>query len=697
MILGTYRPTDAVIYSQSLRDTVWELNGRGLCQELLLELLTEADLANYLVGRLNSEASNDLIEGLYRRSGGNPLFMVNLLEELIRTQVLVFHNGLWSVGNQAEVLDTDMPESLRSLITRQLEALPQAHREMLEIGSVVGMEFSAAAMTDALPKTVEEIESACEKLSADGQFTESGNLLTWPDGTLTGSYRFQHHLYLEVIYRQINAARRARIHRKVGQRLEAGYGERAPEIAANLASHFDLGNDPERALCYCRMAGERALGLHAYREASQHLQSALEAFDQVRSRPADGDLKDPVRWELEVCTALGTALIVTRGHGDPEVEKVHSRARTLIERVDDPLSQFPTLFNLWTFSVAAADLAESAKLVTRMSELVAKAKNDELALMFHCARLRTAFFRGEFAESADSVRQLLTLYDPLLHSDLPSRYCQDEPGVIGLGVDAWRLWLQGQPDQAATQAREACKLGESLDSSYGKAFAWAWSLATLQFRGETAQLARRAEDLRRLSTERGFSVWIAWATFFEGWAAGARADEADGIALMERGLDAWYAAGTRIGEPYFLALLSERCLCAGRIDAAGERLAEARDQVEKSGERWWEAELHRLQGEVLLAAGDGDRDRGDRAEACFRRALEVASRQGATSLELRAALSLSRFGNSPDAHQLLGEVVGRFTEGHDTADLRAAQAQLSLIHPDGEKGDDSAQIPAGIG
>jgi len=113
---------------------------------------------------------------------------------------------------------------------------------------------------------------------------------------------------------------------------------------------------------------------------------------------------------------------------------------------------------------------------------------------------------------------------------------------------------------------------------------------------------------------------------------------------------------------------------------AGERVVEARDRVEKTGERWWEAELHRLQGEVLLAAAR-DGDRGDRAEACFRRALEVAGRQGATSLELRAALSLSRLASSPDAHQLLAEVLGRFTEGHDTADLRAAQTQLSLIQP----------------
>jgi len=255
MILGTYRPADAVLYSPSLRDTVKELKGRGLCQELLLELLTELDLANYLAGRLNGEAADDLITGLFRRSGGNPLFMVKLVEELIRTQALVCDDGLWGVGSQAGVLQADIPESLRSLISRYLEALPQTHKEMLEVASVVGMEFSAAAMTDAMDKTIEEIESMCDDLSTDGLFIEPADLLTWPDGTLTGNFRFQHDLYLEVIYRQIATARRARIHRKVARRLQNAWGVDSREMAAVLAKHFEQGRDSENAERYRRMAG----------------------------------------------------------------------------------------------------------------------------------------------------------------------------------------------------------------------------------------------------------------------------------------------------------------------------------------------------------------------------------------------------------------------------------------------------------
>ena len=684
LIVGTYRPAEAIVRAPAFRAMMRELEGRGLCERLDLELLTPGDVAAYVSARIDGEGTEDVATAIYERSNGNALFMVNLLEHLIEAHAIRRRDGHWVVDGASAAL-AQIPEGLRSFIQSRLDALSGEDRELLEAASVVGVEFAAAAACAGLPHAGEErgperIETRLESLVSHAQLIDPCGTTEWPDGTLTARYRFGHALYREGLYEQLPEARRARLHRRVGERLQEAWGGDAREMAAVLADHFERGRDPENAARYRRLAGERALGQHAYHEAAGHLQAALDAFDQVRSRPASGDPEDTVRWELEVCTALGTALMVTRGHGVPEVKKVRERARLLIERLDDPAIQFPTLFNLWNFSTTGADLAESKRLVTRMSELVARAENDEMALMFHSARLRIALFRAEYAECADSVRQALTLHDPLRDHDLPSRYGQDEPGAIALGVDAWRLWLQGYPAQAATRAREARELAELLGSPYGKAFAWAWSLAALQFRGETAQLERRASELRRHCAEHGFPTWIAWATFFEGWVVGARGNEAEGIALMAKGLDGWRGAGLRIVEPYLLALLSETCLRAGRIEAAGERLAEARAQVEKSGERWWEAELHRLQGEVLLAAA-GDGDRGDRAEACFRRALEVAGRQGATSLELRAALSLSRLASSPDAHQPLREVVGRFTEGHDTADLRAAQTQLSLIHP----------------
>ena len=689
LIVGTYRPADAVVSAPALGQAIRELEARGLCEHLDLELLTRRDVGEYTATRIGGMDSEEVADHVFQRSGGNALFMVNVLDHLVQAGAIGKLDGHWSVDSAAAAL-SQVPEGLRPFIRRRLDTLSAEERRTLETASVVGVEFAAAALSSGtspadLQQELERLEVGLEALVAGSRLIEDHGVTEWPDGTLSARYRFHHALYRTSLYDSIPEARRVRLHRRIGEHLRAAFGADDESLAPVLAVHFENGQDAESAARYRRMAGERALGRHAYHEAAQHLEKALEAFDQARSRPADGDSEDAVRWELDVCRALGAALNVTRGHSDPEVGKVHSRARMLIESLDDPAAQIQTLFNLWAFSTAAAELSVSADLVTRMLELTAGTENDELVLMVHSARARTCFLHGELAESADSVRQVLTRYDPLRHGDLPRSYAEDEPGVISRGVDSWRLWLEGFPAQAATQVREACELAERLDTPWGRAFAWAWLLVLLQFRGDTAELYRRAGDLHRLCAEQGFSLWIAWATFFEGWAAGARANEAEGIALMERGLDDWRGTGARVIEPYLLALLSETCLRAGRIEVAGERLAEARAQVERSGECWWEAELHRLEGEILLAAtadGGRDGDSSDGAEACFRSALEVARRQQARSLELRAALSLSRLwspSRSEEAREVLGGVLATFSEGHDTADLRAAGGQMAQL------------------
>jgi predicted ATPase/type II secretory pathway predicted ATPase ExeA len=689
LILGTYRPAEAVLSAPALRQAIRELEGRGFCEHLNLELLTGQDVGAYVTARLGGTRSEDVAAQVFERSEGNPLFMVNVFDHLLQTRAIRMLGGSWSVEGAAAVL-SQVPDGLRPFIQRGFDVLSAEERRILEIASVAGIEFAAADLSSGtspadLQQDLERLEPELEGLSERTRLIDSCGVTEWLDGMPSARYRFCHALYRQGLYDEIPEARRVRLHRRIGEHLRVAFGAEAGSLAPVLAVHFERGRDPEKAAGYRRMAGERALRLHAYHEASQHFQKALDAFDQARGRLADGASEDPLHWEIEVCTKLGAVLNVTRGHADPDVRKIQSRVRLLVEHLDDPAAQLQILFGLWTFSTAAAELAESAHLVTQMLELTAGTENDELLLMAHCARARTCFLRGEFAESADSVRQVLTLYDPLRSGDLPERYGQDEPGVISQGVDGWRLWLQGYPAQAATRVREACELAERLDTPWAKAFAGVWVLLPLQLRGDTTELERRADDLHRLSTEHGFSEWIGWATFFKGWVAGTRANEADGISLMERGLDAWRGTGAHILEPYLLALLCETWLRAGRIEAAGKRLAEARAQVERSGECWWEAELHRLEGEILLAAADDgghDSERGDRAEACFRSALEVARRQQARSLELRAALSLSCLWSQSrraEAHQLLGEVLETFTEGHDTADLRAAREQMARL------------------
>ena len=695
LVLGTYRPSEAAVNRAPLLQVIRELRGRGLCESLDVELLTRRDVGAYVAARLRGTNSEDVADQIFERSVGNALFMVNVFDHLAQERAIHRLDDRWIVDGASAAL-SQVPEGLRPFIQRRLDSLSTDERRTLETASVVGIEFDTAAL---LPETsradqqleMERLESELEGLAERTRLIEGRGVTEWPDGTLSGRYRFRHALYTKGLYDEIPEVRRIRLHRRIGERLRAAYGAEAASLASALAVHFEFGHDHKNAARYRRLAGEQALGRHAYHEAARHLGKALEAFDQARNRPANGDPEDAVRWELEVCTTLGTALSATRGYSDPEVTTINSRAQSLIERIDDPTIQFPALVNLWARSMGAADFDENVKVVTRMSELAAGTENDELAMMYSSARARTQLYLGDLAGSDKHMRRVLTPHDPLRLADMHRRYAVVEHSVACLGVNGWLLWLQGYPDQAVAQTRKARKLAERLDGPYSDAIAGYLALPTLQFRGDTAQLDRQVREMQRACAEQGYALWLAWTTCFEGCVAGAQGNLGEGIALMERGMEAFRGTGTRAHLTHLLALLAELYLRAGRIDAASERLAEARAQVESSGERYWEAELHRLDGEVLLAVAiDGGHDEdsadGDRAEACFRSALEVARRQQARSLELRAALSLSRLwsqSRSDEARKVLGDVLESFTEGHDTADLRAASEQMAqLSRPD---------------
>jgi len=666
MILGTYRPADAVLYSQSLRDTVRELKGRGLCQELLLELLTEADLASYLADRLHGEASPDLIEGLYRRTEGNPLFMVNLVEELIRKQALVCHDGLWRGGNQAGVLETDIPESLRSLISRHLEALPQAQKELLEVASVGGLEFSAAAMTDALAKTVEEIESACEKLSADGQFIEPGNLLTWPDGTLTGSYRFQHHLYLEVIYRQIAAARRARIHLKVGNRLEAGYGERAPAIAASLASHFDLGNDPDRALRYRRLSAEQALGRHAYSTAIDELRSVLEKQDQM---PATAERNQQ---QLDCLILLGSTLVAVQGYSSPEVEQTFGRALEICDTLPGSKTNFNALWNLAGFHMARGELARSRSLIEQAVGLAKETDNPDLDLLTGNALTQQFFFEGDFKNASEQAVKVFAHYDSARHSKLAQAYSQEDPAQVCAGIDVIASLLLGYSNQSLARERMVHELSAELNNPHSTAFGLVLCAIASQFRRDLSATQKYADELIELA-DRHELHWMPIAMVLKGWATAKQAPDVENLEMIENALAIWRQAGVGCFIPFCLGLLAETQRELGQIQQAQASVAEALSLIAQTGEGWYESELYRLQGELLLQPGADQRD----AEQSFLQSLEIARKQQASLFELYAAVSLSRlwieWGRAMEVSELLQPIISRFDEDSDNSNLNQAR------------------------
>jgi predicted ATPase len=273
----------------------------------------------------------------------------------------------------------------------------------------------------------------------------------------------------------------------------------------------------------------------------------------------------------------------------------------------------------------------------------------------------------------------MALYDAQQHHALAFRYGID-PGVYFLSHAARPLWLLGFPEQARTSIREALTLARKLAHPFSLAFALHWAATTHQLRREAPAAQEQAEVSMAFSREQGFALWVPGGTVLRGWALTEQGQIEEGIAQMRQGMTAWQATGAEVDRPYYLALLAEGYGKAGRAEEGLHVLAEALAVVDAIEERYYAAELYRLQGELLLTRSAGQHTE---AETCFHQALDVARQQQAKSWELRAAMSLSRLwqrqGKRAEAYELLAPIYGWFTEGFDTADLQEAKALLAEL------------------
>jgi len=285
---------------------------------------------------------------------------------------------------------------------------------------------------------------------------------------------------------------------------------------------------------------------------------------------------------------------------------------------------------------------------------------------------------GELEPALEHLEHVIAFYDPQQHASLAFTLAQD-PGVSALAWASWTLWLLGYPDQALERSREALALAHELDHPFTLGFALSMAGAFFhQFRREDQTARERNEAMLQLSTEKGFPLFVAGGTVLQGWTLAIAGQAEAGITDMRQGLDTLQAMGTEIQRSHWLALLAEAQASAGQAEEGLKVLAEALALVEKTGERYYEAELYRLKGELLLIQGDEAE-----AETSFHKTIEVARRQSAKSWELRATVSLCRLwqkqGRGDEAQQILAEIYTWFTEGFDTPDLQEAKALLEEL------------------
>ena len=670
LILATYRPADAIAGGNLLRAAKQELQLHGQCEELSLDFLDAAAVSEYLARRFaTNRFPSELALALRRHTDGNPLFLVNTVDDLVARGQVHELDGHWTLAMPADNLVLETPKTLWQVVENQVDRLTPEERAVLGAASVAGAEFSAAVAAVG-GVDADEAESRCDALARRGRFLRATGVAEWPDGTVASRYAFIHALYQNVLYAGVSFGQRLDLHLRIGERLERGYHPSTGEIAGELAMHFERGRNFDRAFLYRRQAGEHALRQHGYREAAAHATRALEL---LRTLP---DAERRADRELPFQVMLAAALTATSGYAAPEVHGAYARIHSLCERVEDTRELYSALPILVRFNLIRGELRIARELTQQLLTIAEAAKDPALLLSAHGASGVVAFYAGEFVPALAHFERGIELYDPQLASPERSRalLSWQDPGVSCLAHSALTLWMIGYPSRAAARMDEALTLARSLDRPLSLAYAYHYAAALHQCRRDQDAMQTSVDAALELATTHGFKILIATGAAQRGRLLVERGDALQGLARMEQGVAALREIGADFLIPIFLAAMAEVHEKMRRTADGLARVDEAIAATDISGQHYWTAELHRLKGALTREVDQKN------AEVSFREAIAVAQGQGAKSFELRAATSLSRLwasqGKVAEAHALLSGVYTWFTEGFDRPDLTEARALL---------------------
>ena len=673
LVLGTYRPAEAVIHAHPLRRTVQELCGRGQAVELCLEPLLAEDVSAYVAGRCAGPVAAPLAAFVHARTDGRPLFMTTIVEHLVHQGLVVRREGQWTLRDGSEAITARLPEGLRQLLVRRLEELSPEAQRVLEAASVMGEAFAAVAVAAGAQLSVAAVEEVCDGLVAQQHVLDDTGLTVWPDGSSGGSYRFRHALYQQVLYERLGRTWRARVHRRLGARLEVGYGVRVGEVATQLAVHFERGGEVQRAVPYRRQAAERALRRHAYQEAIEHCTKGLEGLT--------GLPETETRTALALHLTLGAALLVTRGFAAPEVEQTHRRAYELCQPAGESLELGVVLHSLASFYNTRSEFQIALDIEARLLRIAQHHHHPVLLAAAHRLLGSTLLYRGDFVGARHHLEQSLGPTAPI-QDDVLTALSSWEGQTIGCSMLAAVLARLGYPEQARQRSHEAMTLTQEQPGSFLRATALLFMTIVQQFCRDAQGTRASASALMALAAEQGFALFRALGMALHGWAGVMQGQGATDIAQIRQALAVHAATGAQLPQPYMLAMLAEAYGAVGQVAEAMTTLTEALTLVDTTGEAHIAAHLYWLKGKLLLAQ-HGAPPESRAGEVCLQQALDVARGQQAKALELQAAVSLSRLwqrqGKREEARQLLAPIYGWFTEGFETADLQEAKTVLGAL------------------
>ena len=685
--IATFRTADAMINSHPVVQAVREIRARSEGTLLELGLLTKADVRDFVALMFPGLVeTDDLATILFELTEGNALFLHTIEDYLKKTGWIEKSDMTWHLSESLARITEEVPASLRQVIERQLNLVKPNDIRALECASVVGSEFSAAAVAAGLQRDPEEIESIFENLARNQHLIYLKDTQRWPDGTTSAGFAFEHAAYQTVLYQQIPEARKTRLHQRVAERLREAYGDRAHHYASELAKHYEQAGDYTQAAEFYEHAAINATQRSANETALDHLRNANRLLER-----ADVDQRDPTL-ELRIAAQLLFKSMTVHGRDPKVIADVLKRTENLIamsEALGDEVKMFAylavSLCSLYLGNVEKAyGYSEACRQIADQTD------DKELIVAGHGLSATMQLLNGKLVGSQQLFDETLKLVSPDRQAALVFIRGLDH-GTAMVGVSSVVYWLLGRPDSAVERSRSALDHADRLSHPGSKAFALMCACIVHQMRREWATANAYADDLVALAEEQGFRSWLATGLVHKQLCTVENEAERGSVLVSDQGSFADYQSGVSVFAPYFCARLALAQARAGQTGGALEMIETALGQI-AGGVSVFESEVRRIFGEVLYLrsreARSEQETQSDHLHAQARKALdtavEIAEAHHSKSCALRAITSRACVvAQEDDARRVaekLDAVIRSFDEGLETSDMKEAREMLRTLN-----------------
>ena len=644
--------------------------GKSHVTSLTLNRLGEGEAA-VIIARVAGDKTlpSDVMAEIAERTDGIPLFVEEMTKAVLEAESEGAARRTLAAAPYSALA---VPPSLHASLMARLDRLGPA-KEVAQIGSAIGREFSHALLALVARKPEAELGSALDRLVQAGLLFRQGV-------PPKASYLFKHALVQDAAYGTLLREPRRALHARIAEAIETQFAEIAESRPEILARHFTEAGLIEKAAGLWGKAGQQSQARSALAEAAAQLTRALE---QIATLPATPALR---REQIKLQVALLTPLIHVKGHAAPETKAAAERARLLIEEAEalgeppeDPLLLFSVLYSFWVARFVAFNGKVMRELAAHFLTLAEKQGAVVPLMVGHRNMGVSLLHTGDIQEARVHIDRAIVLYDPAKHRQLATRFGQDVRVAL-LFYRSLALWPLGYPEGALAEADRAIRDAREIGQAASLMAALTLTALSQIHCGSYAIANAQLDEVITLANETGAVFWKVGGMLVQGALFAIVGKASDAVRTITSGLSAWRATGATVWMPTYLSYLTRAYAELGQFDEASHCISEAIVAVQTTNESWYEADIHRIAGEVALKSPEPD---AAKAEAYFERALAVARSQEAKSWELRAATSLARLwrdqGKRDKARDLLAPVYGWFTEGFDTLDLKEAKTLLDVL------------------